>query len=42
MTSGSPIEKELDEIKRGIVDIQWFLLALIVLGVVWFTAWLLR
>jgi len=40
MMTGSPIQQELDEIKKGIVYIEWFLVAILFLGLIWFFAWL--
>jgi uncharacterized membrane protein YvbJ len=36
------IERDLAEIKLEIENVEWFILALLVLGTVWFLAWLVR
>lgn len=39
MTTDSGIQQELAEIRKGMVHIEWFLVALLCLGLVWFFAW---
>jgi predicted negative regulator of RcsB-dependent stress response len=39
MTADSGIQQELEEIREGLVYVEWFLVALFCLGLVWFFAW---
>ena len=41
MTSDSGIQQELAEIKKSMEHIEWFLVALLCLGLVWYFAWIL-
>lgn len=36
------IERELAEIRQGIEYVEWFIVALLFLGLIWFFAWLMR